>query len=87
MQTRSIESRAYYKLGSISDNGKEIHPKVNFVRFAIPRLRYEYEDLESVSEAVKNLYDLRKEIPGVNVVYGKDLTLRHFKARFEFKEI
>ena len=60
-------------------------PEVNFVRFAVPRLRYEKQDLDSVAEAVKGIYDLRKEIPGVNVVYGKDLVLRHFKARFEFK--
>jgi tryptophanase len=64
---------------------KERFPEVNFVRFAVPRLRYEKQDLDSVAEAVKAIYDMRKEIPGVRVVYGKELPLRHFKARFEFK--
>ncbi len=63
--------------------GKEILPKVNFVRFAVPRLRYERQDLESVVEAVKALYLGRENIPKVRVVYGRDLPLRHFKAKFE----
>ncbi|MBI4136736.1 tryptophanase [Candidatus Roizmanbacteria bacterium] len=64
---------------------KESFPEVNFVRFAVPRLRYEKEDLEHVAESVKHLYELRDKIPGVEVVYGKELPLRHFKARFKFK--
>lgn len=64
---------------------KDIFPSVNFVRFAVPRLRYEKQDLSSTVEAVKVLYEHRSEIPGVKVVYGRDLPLRHFKARFEFK--
>ncbi len=64
---------------------KDIVPSVNFVRFAVPRLRYEEQDLASVVEAVKVLYKYRSEIPGVKVIYGRDLPLRHFKARFEFK--
>ncbi|MFH1979113.1 MAG: tryptophanase [Patescibacteria group bacterium] len=65
--------------------GKETFPEMNFVRFAVPRLRYERQDLESVAEAVKILYEHRHEIPGVDVVHGKEKTLRHFKARFKFK--
>lgn len=67
------------------DTGVESYPEVNFVRFAVPRLRYEQQDLDSVAEAVKALYDHRHEIPGIEVTYGKDLSLRHFKARFRFK--
>ncbi len=58
--------------------------KVNFVRFAVPRLRYEKQDLGAVAEAVKILYDNRAQIPAVKIVYGKNLALRHFKARFRF---
>lgn len=65
---------------------KEIYPEVNFVRFAIPRLRYEKQDLDAVAEAVKALHDNRQTIPGVVVTSGRDLSLRHFKARFEFKQ-
>jgi len=58
---------------------------VNFVRFAVPRLRYEDTDLESVAEALKLLHDQRDRIPGVEVAYGRELSLRHFKAKFRFK--
>jgi len=64
---------------------KEILPEFNFVRFAIPRLRYEKKDLDSVAEAVKTLYENRDKIPPVNVIYGRDLPMRHFKARVEFR--
>jgi len=65
---------------------KEKFPEVNFVRFAIPRLRYEKQDLDAVVKAVKEIYDHRKEVPGVEITFGKELALRHFKARFKFKE-
>lgn len=63
--------------------GKEVPHEVNFVRFAIPRLRYEQQDLQSVVDAVKALHDNRHLIPKVKVLHGRDLPLRHFKARFE----
>jgi len=65
--------------------GKETLPEVNFVRFAIPRLRYEKQDLDSVAESVKILYEKRNKIPPITVTYGRELQLRHFKARFEFR--
>ncbi len=77
----------YFAFGSYNKRTrKEKHPEVNFVRFAVPRLRYERQDLESVSEAVKAIHDSRRDIPPVEVTYGQDLTLRHFKARFRFKK-
>ncbi|MBU1179289.1 tryptophanase [Patescibacteria group bacterium] len=76
----------YFAFGSYNkETGEEIFPEVNYVRFAVPRLRYEKQDLDSVAGAVVELYKNRDKIPGVNVVYGKDLPLRHFKAKFEFK--
>ncbi|MDO9097359.1 MAG: hypothetical protein Q7U60_04485, partial [Candidatus Methanoperedens sp.] len=63
---------------------KETLPEFNFVRFAIPRLRYEKRDLDSVAEAVEVLYEDRDKIPSVRVTYGRELPMRHFKARFEF---
>ncbi len=75
----------YFAFGSFDKKtGKETRPEVNFVRFAVPRLRYEKQDLESVAEAVKALHEERRRIPPVKVTYGRDLPLRHFKARFEF---
>jgi len=76
----------YFAFGSYDENtGEEKWPEVNYVRFAVPRLRYEKQDLDAAVAAVKALYDNRDKIPAVNVVYGKNLTLRHFKARFEFR--
>lgn len=65
---------------------KEVLPEFNFVRFAIPRLRYEKRDLDSVAEAVEVLYEDRDKIPSVRVTYGRELPMRHFKARFEFRK-
>ncbi|PIP32698.1 hypothetical protein COV53_02235 [Candidatus Gottesmanbacteria bacterium CG11_big_fil_rev_8_21_14_0_20_37_11] len=64
---------------------EEIFPEVNFVRFAVPRLRYEKQDLDSAVIAVKKLHEDKDKIPPIEVTYGKDLPLRHFKARFRFK--
>ena len=76
-----------FAFGSYDENtGKETFPEVNFVRFAVPRLRYEKQDLDSVIKAVKKVYEKRRHIPPIKVVYGKALSLRHFKARFEFKK-
>ncbi|MCD6379067.1 tryptophanase [bacterium] len=68
--------------------GKEIppDPRVNYLRAAVPRLAYEDADLLSFVEAVKILFDHRDRIPGVNVEYGRELSMRHFKSRFSFKQ-
>jgi len=75
-----------YAFGSF-DGEKESppDPRVNYVRAAVPRLAYEDRDLLSVVEAVNVLADNRDMIPGVNVEYGRDLNLRHFKSRFSFR--
>lgn len=66
--------------------GQEVRHEVNFVRFAVPRLRYEQQDLQAVVDAVKALYDNRHQIPKIDVTFGRDLPLRHFKARFAFRQ-
>ena len=48
---------------------------------------FQKEDLQAVAESAKALYDNRHNIPAAKIVYGKELPLRHFKARFEFGEI
>jgi tryptophanase len=70
-----------------SGNGKEVapDPRVNNVRAAVPRLVYEDPDLFAASEAVRILHENRDRIPGVQIEYGRDLPLRHFKSRFRFK--
>ncbi len=75
-----------FAFGYLDEKGNDVFPEVNFVRFAIPRLRYEKQDLDFVAESVKVLYENKEKIPPVEVSYGKDLSLRHFKARFKFKK-
>jgi tryptophanase len=69
-------------------DGREIppQPRINYIRAAVPRLVYEDQDLFSVAEAIKILHINQDRIPGVDVIYGRDLSLRHFKARFKFKD-
>lgn len=75
-----------YAFGKYKE-GKEFppDPRVNLVRIAIPRLVYEDQDLFAVVEAIKVLHDSKEKIPGVQVIYGRELDLRHFKSRFKFK--
>jgi tryptophanase len=76
----------YFSFGHYDqDKKKEVFPRVNFVRFAVPRLRYENQDLDGVVSALVSLYECREHIPAIEVTYGRELALRHFKARFRFK--
>jgi tyrosine phenol-lyase len=70
-----------------SQNGNEVppDPRVNNVRAAVPRLVYEDRDLLAVCEAVRILHENADRIPGVEVEYGRELPLRHFKSRFKFQ--
>ncbi len=69
------------------EHGREVGPKprVNNVRAAVPRLTYEEQDLRAAAEAIGVLYHNRDRLPGVEVVYGQDLPMRHFVSRFRFK--
>ncbi|PIZ72954.1 tyrosine phenol-lyase [Candidatus Peregrinibacteria bacterium CG_4_10_14_0_2_um_filter_43_11] len=66
---------------------KEVLPSNNFVRCAVPRNKYEIQDLLYVADCVIELHKKRHEIPRAVPVHGRELTLRHFKARFELGEI
>ncbi|NOZ81425.1 MAG: tryptophanase [DPANN group archaeon] len=66
-------------------DGKQEFPEVNYVRAAIPRLVYEDQDLAACADAIISLYRRREKIPGVVVTYGRDKTLRHFKAQFRLR--
>lgn len=66
---------------------KETFPAHHFVRCAIPRNKYELEDLKYVADCIKGLYDRREEIPRAVPIYGRELSLRHFKAKFELQAI
>lgn len=61
-------------------------PPHNFVRCAIPRNKYEIQDLYYVADCIKGLYDQRDRLPRAVPIYGRELSLRHFKAKFELKK-
>ncbi len=65
------------------DTGEEKFPPYNFIRAAVPRNKYEIQDLYYVADCIKALYDRRDMIPKAVPVWGREKALRHFKARFE----
>ncbi len=64
------------------DTGKEILPKLDLVRMAIPRRVYTQSHMDYVVEIVKTIYDKREQIKGYRITYQPRL-LRHFTAKFE----
>lgn len=66
--------------------GQDVLPELNYLRLAVPRLRYEQQDLDAVACAIGALHRLRHAISPVDIVYGRELSLRHFKARLRFRD-
>lgn len=65
------------------ESGEETPPSFNNARFAIPRLKYEKEDLEYAADCVAGLHAIRDHFPRAVPVSGRELPLRHFEARFD----
>ena len=74
-----------FAFGSCNAEGDRTFPELNLVRLAVPRLRYENQDLDSAVDSVQALYDNRSRIPPVDVVRAETAPLRHFKAGFKFR--
>lgn len=64
------------------DTGKEVLPKLDLVRLALPRRVYTQSHLDYVVEILGEIAKNRKKISGYRIVYQPPL-LRHFTARFE----
>jgi len=64
------------------DTGKEVLPKLDLVRLALPRRVYTQSHLDYVVEILAEIAKNRKKISGYRIVYQPPL-LRHFTARFE----
>jgi len=76
-----------YAFGSYSEGIESPpNPRVNYIRAAVPRLAYEDQDLFSLAEVARIIAENRDMVPGINVDYGRNLTMRHFKSRFSFKK-
>lgn len=65
-------------------NGENYYPKLELVRFTVPRRVYTQAHTDVVAEAVAAVFERRKKIKGLKMVYEPKY-LRFFQARFEPK--
>ncbi len=63
-------------------NGENYYPKLELVRFTIPRRVYTQAHMDVIAESVAMVYDKRKKIKGLKMVYEPKY-LRFFQAKFE----
>ena len=63
-------------------NGENYYPKLELVRFTIPRRVYTQAHMDVVAESAAAVYERRKSIKGLKMVYEPKY-LRFFQARFE----
>jgi tyrosine phenol-lyase len=63
-------------------NGENYYPKLELVRFTLPRRVYTQAHMDVVAESVATVYDRRKKIKGLQMVYEPKY-LRFFQAKFE----
>jgi tyrosine phenol-lyase len=63
-------------------NGQNYSPKLELIRFTIPRRVYTQAHMDVIAEATANVYEKRNKIKGMKMVYEPEY-LRFFQARFE----
>ena len=68
--------------GRDPDTGKNILPRLELTRLAIPRRVYTTEHLLYVAQIFGRIYDRRNEVKGLQFTYEPRF-LRHFQARFK----
>jgi len=78
---RSME-RGIVSAGRNRNTGDHNYPKLELVRLTIPRRVYTQAHMDVVAESVEDVYDHRKEIKGLEMVYEPKY-LRFFQARFK----
>jgi tyrosine phenol-lyase len=78
---RSME-RGIVSAGRKKDTGAELRPELELVRLTIPRRVYTQAHMDVVFESVAAVYDNRKKVRGLKMVYEPKY-LRFFQARFE----
>jgi tyrosine phenol-lyase len=62
--------------------GDHYYPKLELVRFTIPRRVYTQAHMDVIAESAAAVFDRRKKIKGLKMVYEPKY-LRFFQARFE----
>jgi len=65
-----------------NDKGENHYPKLELVRFTLPRRVYTQAHMDVIAESVANVYDRRKKIKGLEMIYEPKY-LRFFQARFK----
>jgi tyrosine phenol-lyase len=78
---RSME-RGVVSAGRNPETGEHNYPKLELVRLTIPRRVYTQAHMDVVAESVAEVYENRKKIRGLKMVYEPKY-LRFFQARFE----
>jgi tyrosine phenol-lyase len=63
-------------------NGENYYPKLELVRFTIPRRVYTQAHMDVIAESAARVYERSKKIRGLKMVYEPKY-LRFFQARFE----
>ncbi len=63
-------------------NGENYFPKLELVRFTIPRRVYTQAHMDVIAESTARVYDRRNKINGLKMVYEPKY-LRFFQAKFE----
>ena len=62
--------------------GNHLYPDLELTRLSIPRRVYTQAHMDVVAEAIKSVYNARKETKGLKMIYEPEY-LRSFQARFE----
>jgi tyrosine phenol-lyase len=78
---RTME-RGVVSAGRDPKTGDHRYPKLELTRVTIPRRVYTQAHMDVVAEAIKAVYDNRKEIRGLEMVFEPKY-LRFFQARFK----
>ncbi|MFZ4769857.1 MAG: tyrosine phenol-lyase [Ferruginibacter sp.] len=63
-------------------NGENYYPKLELVRFTIPRRVYTQAHMDVIAESVARVYERRNKIKGMKMIYEPKY-LRFFQAKFE----
>jgi len=63
-------------------NGENYYPKLELVRFTIPRRVYTQAHMDVIAESAARVYEQRNKIKGLKMVYEPKY-LRFFQAKFE----
>ena len=64
------------------ENGEHYYPKLELVRFTIPRRVYTQAHMDVIAESTARVYERRKKIRGLKMIYEPKY-LRFFQAKFE----